>query len=236
MSDFLLFTAAFFIALFIAWKFSKEKLYSERVVFDSVILTSIFTLLGARITYVFFHLDDFGFNILKWIVAGLYPGLSIGGALLGAGLALWVLSDKKTLVPFPELADLLTKTFFVVVSLLLVGFSIFSPEHGKSWAVSISFFNGAHPVTIYRLLITLFIGGVINLIFNKKRTLASGTYSAVFWLLLIIGYFCIDFFNLHDVYYWKLSVDQWIFSILILILSIVLAFQIKQKTVFQTKK
>ena len=226
MSDFLLFTAGFFIALFVVWKLSKEKLYSERVIFDTVILTSIFAAIGSRIFYVLFHLDNFGFNILKWVVVGLYPGLSIGGALLGAGIALWIVSDKKTVVPFPELVDVITRAFLWVVSVPLLGFLFISPEKGQA----------DHPITLYRLVNTLIVLSSMAAIFNRKRRLAPGTYSAIAWLLFVIGYLLIDFFNAHDVYYWKLSLDQWVYSVFILIITIILLFQIKQKAFFQHKK
>lgn len=235
MSDFLLFTVGFFLALFYSWKISKEKLYSERVVFDAVILSSIYAAVGSRIFYVLFHFQDFGFNILKWIVFGLYPGHSIGGALLGAGAALWVLSDKKTVVPFPELADVLTRTFLFVASVLLVVFAFTSPEVGHSFSFSLPLINNTHPITLYRLInvlgIIVFVAGV----FTKKRRLAPGTYSALVWLLFIVGYFLIDFGKPHDVYYWKLGVDQWVYSVLILIVGIILAFQVKQNKFFQQK-
>lgn len=220
MSDVLLFIAAFFLALFTAWKISKEKLYSERVIFDAVITTSVLVAAGSRLVYVLFHFDSFGFNILKWIVIGLYPGLSIGGALIGFGAALWVLSDKKTVVPFPELADVLTRTFLFVGSMLLVGFFIFSP----------------HPSMLYRLVSIVCSVVIPAIVFNKKRQLAPGTYSAVVWFPLVVGYFLVDFVNTHDVYYWKLSVDQWVYAVFILLIAIILAFQIKQKAFFKHQK
>lgn len=232
MSDFFIFTVGFLLALFTLWKLSKEKLYSERVIFDAVILCSILVTVGSRIFYVLFHLSGFGFNILKWIVFGLYPGLSIGGALVGAGLALWILSDKKTVVPFPELVDVLTRTFLIIAPIVLFGLLLFSPETGKAWATPIS----THPITLYRLLSTILIMGGMRIVFTKKRTLAHGTYSAVVWFLFILIYFLIDFLKVNDVYYWKLSVDQWIYSIFILIISIIVTFQVKQHTFFKPKK
>jgi prolipoprotein diacylglyceryltransferase len=235
MSDFLLFTAGFFIALFYAWKISKEKLYSERVVFDAVILSSIFAAVGSRVFYVLFHFQDFGFNILKWIVFGLYPGQSIGGAILGAGAALWVLSDKKTVVPFQELVDVLSRTFLFVASVLLVAFAFTSPEIGHSFTFSLPILHNTHPITLYRLVNVVGIIVLMAVIFTKKRRLAPGTYSAVVWLLFIVGHFLIDFGKPHDVYYWKLGVDQWVYGVLILIVGIILAFQVKQKKFFQQK-
>ena len=239
MSDFLLFTVGFIVALFTVWKLSKEKLYSERVVFDAVILISLLTLVCSRVFYVLFHFEQFGFNILKWIVVGLYPGMSIGGALIGAGLALWFLSDKKTVVPFPELVDVLTRTFLYVAPLLLVGMLFFSPELGNVWGITIPVLNkqiATHSITGYRLLSILILLGVMGFFFRRKLTLASGTYSAVVWLLFIVSYFLIDFMKANDVYYWKLSVDQWIYSILILIIAIILFFQVKQKAFLKPKK
>lgn len=239
MSDFLLFTAGFIVAIFTIWKFSKEKLYSERVIFDAVIVTSVYAAVLSRIFYVLFHFEQFGFNILRWIVVGLYPGLSIGGALIGAGLALWILSDKKSVVPFPELADVMTRTFLCVVPFLSLGAVFISPEIGKFWGINLPLFSTiitTHPVSFYRLLYVLVVLGIMGFFFRKRWTLAPGTYSAFVWLLFIFGYFFIDFSKDSDVYYWKLSVDQWMYSILTLLIVIILSFQAKQKAFFKSRK
>jgi prolipoprotein diacylglyceryltransferase len=236
MPEFFIFSLGFMALVFTSWKQAKEKLFSERVLFDAVLLTVLGALIGARTIYILFHTGQFGLNILKWIVVGLYPGFSPAGALLGASAVWWLLSDKKTLVPFPELIDVLTRSYLLVAPFILFILFFVSPELGNELEISLPIFGTTHAVTLYKFIAVIVVICLTRFLFVKKRKLASGTFSAVVWLFLILCFFFIDFFKQCDVYYWKLCVDQWIYSILMIVISVILLFQIKQKDFFSKGK
>lgn len=227
------FIIGFLIILYASWKQAKEKLYSERVLFDTILLVSLGAIIGSRFFYIIFHQSDFGFNILKWILFGFFPGFSYAGAFMGSAVILYFLSGKKTHMPFQDLVDVLTKSMLITFPIVLFLFLIFSPERGNVLTtpitvISLSIKN--YPITLFRL-IGMGLTFLILFILRKRAIhLEGGLYSTIIWMTIIFGNFIIDIFNRSDVYYWKLSVDQWIYTVLLVILSIILFFILGQKS------
>src|SRR3972149_2076530 len=79
---------SFILSTFIIWKYAKEDL-KESEYLDAFLYTSVIALITARIIYILFHFEEFGINILRYIVVRETPGLSLTGGLVGGFLFLW---------------------------------------------------------------------------------------------------------------------------------------------------
>jgi prolipoprotein diacylglyceryltransferase len=238
MTQLIFFIIGFLIVTYVSWKQAKEKLYSERVLFDTVLLVSLGAIVGARFFYIVFHQTEFGLNILKWVLFGFFPGFSYAGALMGSAVVLYLISGKKMYMPFQDLVDVLTKSILITFPIVLILHLLFSPESGNVFSqqrtvLGLSMIS--FPITLFRLIgicVTYF-----SLFILRKRNILfkGGSYSVFVWTTIILGNLFIDFFKKSDVYYWKLSVDQWIYTVLLIILSIVISFIVGQKALLYKK-
>lgn len=110
IGPFKVYTFGFFLALsfilstFIVWRYAKEELKEEEYL-DAFLYTSIATLLSSRLVYILFNFDQFGTNLLRYIVVRETPGLSLLGGLLG-GFAFLFWYAKKLRFDFTCLLDL----------------------------------------------------------------------------------------------------------------------------------
>lgn len=86
---------AFLVGSFIVWRRAKEEAFDEEKIFDAIIFTTLFALLGARIYYLLFNFKDFGFNLLKWFWLTRYVGLCFHGGLFGGILGLFLFTKRE---------------------------------------------------------------------------------------------------------------------------------------------
>ena len=141
---------------FLFWRRAHEEHYEDDEVFD-VLLSSFFgaVLLG-RISYILFHLADFGANALSWIAITIRPGINEIFAILGMCLVLAWQAKKRKWNHF-ELLDYLplSLTFFFI--LLWIGRFFAGSYLGNptTLAMGVSFptvFDQRHPVQLYYAL------------------------------------------------------------------------------------
>lgn len=71
----------FLVAGFSFWRRGKEEHYSELQLMDGFILSYLFGVIGARLTFIILHFDQFGWRIFDWLSINAKPG-SIGLAFL----------------------------------------------------------------------------------------------------------------------------------------------------------
>lgn len=107
---------AFFWGTFLLWKNFLLTSYKEEEIFDCVFLSLAGGLLVSRIFYVAQHFDQFGFNVLKFMLINGYPGLTLYGFLVGFVLTLYLVMSVKKL-KFTEAVD-----YFVPAAFLALGF------------------------------------------------------------------------------------------------------------------
>ena len=86
---------AFLVGSFVVWKRAKEEAYDEEKIFDALVLTVLFALLGARGYFILLNFQNFGFNFLKWIWLTRYAGLCFHGGLLGGILGLFLFTRRE---------------------------------------------------------------------------------------------------------------------------------------------
>jgi phosphatidylglycerol---prolipoprotein diacylglyceryl transferase len=108
---------AFFITLFVIWRITKYYEMDPEKVLDIFLLTSLSSLIGARLYFVIFRLNIFD-DLLKIVNIFKYPGYSFWGGFIVGLLTFWYLC-KSLKVNFWKAAD------FAVVG-LLIGLSVAS--------------------------------------------------------------------------------------------------------------
>lgn len=104
-----------FAGIFFTWRVGRVFDLREEKLLDLSLVTIICSLLGARIYFFLFHLNQFD-SILKFLLILKYPGLSFWGGLIG-GLSAFLISCRIFKLPFWVTAD------FAAVG-LLIGLSV----------------------------------------------------------------------------------------------------------------
>jgi len=90
---------------FVLWRRGREEHYREDQLFDQFLLSSVFGLLVARITFIVLNFHLFGLNLNTWLDLANAPGLSLGAGVIAAGLHL-ARSSKKNKWDVFEILDL----------------------------------------------------------------------------------------------------------------------------------
>ena len=65
---------AFLVSTFIVWRTSKREYLSEEKTMDLYLLSVVWGIIGARLSYVLIYPEKFGFNILRILLPSWMPG------------------------------------------------------------------------------------------------------------------------------------------------------------------
>lgn len=152
---------AFLVGSFVFFRRAKEAAFEEEKIFDSIIWTVLFGLLGARIYYLLFNFPDFGFNPLKWFWLTRYGGLSFHGGLLGGTFGLFLFT-KREKWDFWQTADIAVFGLSLGQVIGRIGCFLngccFGIQTDLPWGVVFVGLEGRrHPTQIYEALFVLFI-------------------------------------------------------------------------------
>lgn len=85
----------FLLASFVIWRKAKDEAFEEEKVFDAIILTVVFGLIGGRLEFALTHWSEFGFDLGKFLWLTRYAGLGFVSALAGGILGLAWFSKKQ---------------------------------------------------------------------------------------------------------------------------------------------
>ncbi|MFS8158690.1 MAG: prolipoprotein diacylglyceryl transferase family protein, partial [Candidatus Roizmanbacteria bacterium] len=107
---------AFYWGLFWFWRVIKLTSYKEETMFDGVFVSLLGALISSRLFYTLVNFDQFGTNILKYILVNGYPGGSLYGFILGFFLTFYLFC-KVEKISFDHAVD-------YIVSPLLLSFGI----------------------------------------------------------------------------------------------------------------
>ncbi|MBI4130350.1 prolipoprotein diacylglyceryl transferase [Candidatus Roizmanbacteria bacterium] len=188
----MLIVAAYVVSLFLVWRKAKEQLWSERVVFDTSIVTFLGGVIGARLIYIGTHFEEFGLRPLSWIVFTLFPGFSLFGGLAAACVVFALLMGRQKEIPLWELFDRYVVAF--LAGSLIVYTATIMPNY--------------HPIGWYK---TVVLASLIILYWRLKSrvSLSPGTSGLILLLLFSLSMFFIDFLTVFHVYYGRLGDEQW---------------------------
>lgn len=204
---------SFLFSTFIVWKYAREELKEEEYL-DAYLYTSIAALVSSRFIYIILHFNDFGANILKYIVVRETPGLSLLGGLLGGFVFLFWYS-KKSKENFLKLLDL----FSLAGSFSLILAKIGEQLGGTGFGRETNFFLGVqivgaagrrHPVELYEAVMLSILTVILFVVYQKvKRNIwSAGLVCRIFGMGLAFIIFTLEFFKTYTVYLYGLSLRQ----------------------------
>lgn len=209
---------AVILASFIILVLCQKNNLTKGVIFDLIIYTLIFGIVGARITYYVLYSDQFEsfWEIFKIWQGGL---VSWGGFVTGfiAAIAVLKIYGEKIL---PWL-DVLTIAGLSALAVGRLG-SFLSGELAGLEYHGLFSVKGVYPITLYEslfLFVLFFVWLVVYLIYYKK--IRSGFFTLGAIASYSFGRFLVDFLRQEDKIFLKLSLGQ-IFSLSVFILSLVL--------------
>lgn len=217
---------SFLLSTFIVWKFAREE-GKETEYFDAFLYTNIVAVIFARIGYIIFHPQDFGFNILRFLVVRETPGLSLLSGCVAGVIYLYIYARMKK-YNFAHLTDLFSVAFSFCLIFVKIGEQLGGAGFGResSWpfAVKIVGLTGRRqPVEAYEALVMILISIILLILFRKaqRRDIPRGITAIVCMGLTALTAFSLEFLKVSQVYLSYFTLRQWM-SIGILLLSIIL--------------
>ena len=201
----------FFWACFFVWKHIRISKFGEETAFDIIFLSFGGALVVGRVVYCLIHFKEFGLNLLKYILANGYPGISAAGMLLGGvGAMYWACHVRK--IKFQEFSDYIVPSLFIFTVAAELGAFVAGTEPGIVW----KWFR--HPVALYKAAV-LGVGVYVSLVMfynvRKEKIEKGAPLFFFFWLysLVFVGFqFLLD----KRVLITQSPIDTWAFYILLL--------------------
>lgn len=220
---------AFLLATFLIWKNSAEELLfsknpiKEETLFDGVFTFVLSALLGARLIFVFSHFDQFGLNLLRWILIRQASGFSfLGGFLVGTFFLIIFCLRKK--IDFWNMADLFSLGGSAGLSLALIGALLDGVGAGAMttapWGVLFVGLEGRrHPVQLFAAAFFLFSFLILKRVrtWVFKKRLKEGVVSLCFIFLAGVTFFLLEFLKEGKLYLSGLNPSQLIYLTLFLV-------------------
>ncbi|PIY80236.1 MAG: hypothetical protein COY80_04030 [Candidatus Pacebacteria bacterium CG_4_10_14_0_8_um_filter_42_14] len=165
---------AFILALYTFWRKGREEHFEEHQIFDTFLLAVIAGFLAARIGYITFHFDAFGFSVIKWLDLGQAPGLIAEVGVLAAALVVLYLAAENKWDKF-EALDFWTLAIVTGFPLVLLGMFFSGSGIGKAtnmpWGVVFpGLVDPHHPVQLYALVFFVGLSYYLHWVESKYRT------------------------------------------------------------------
>lgn len=181
----------FIFATFVVWQGCRDRGLTDEKVLDTVVVTTAFTLIGARIGFVLSHWSLFAPQLLRIFVIWRFPGLSVWGAIF-LGLLGFTLMTKSHKLPFSVLFDSLGRSFpvllfFISIAIYLDGTIVGKPST-LPWSVPVAGVLGRrHPIGFYGVILAVlnfFCLWGLEFYLKRKGSKIPGTSGWVAFLLL----------------------------------------------------
>lgn len=151
--------------------FLRKDLTMERI-FNIIFLGSVSCLFFARFLYGLTYARNDFLNPFVFLLFPYYPGLSLPGSLLGAGLVFLLLKKRqKNPLPLGRLADFFSIAFLITLPIGLLGYFMFSEEE-------LSFAKTTGMVIAYFFLFVLFLRVFFPKLLGGK--IQEGTITLIF--------------------------------------------------------
>ena len=228
---------AFLLSTFVIWKYAKDELKEEEYL-DAFLYTSFAALIFARLTFIILHFNEFGTNILKYIVVRETPGLSLFGGLLGGFVYLFWYT-RRTKENFWKLLDLFSVAGSFSLILAKIGEELggagFGRETNFFLSVNIAGLPGRrHPVELYEALLLCILALVLVFVYqkSKRKIYPAGLVSSLFGAGLAIIIFLLEFLKEYRLYLYGLSLRQIAAIIIFVVVSVTL---IKRRKLLKAK-
>ena len=96
--------------------------------FNVIFLGGLISLFFARLFYGLFYAKNILLNPFVFLLFPYFPGLSIVGGVLGAGVMLLFLATRKSTLPLGRMSDFFSIAFLVTLPVGFIGYFMFSEE------------------------------------------------------------------------------------------------------------
>jgi len=201
----------FFWACFFIWKHIRISKFEEEMTFDIAFMSFGAALLVGRLLYGLLHFNEFGLNILKYILVNGYPGISPIGMVIGGIGTMYIVCQQKKL-KFDEFSDYIAPSLFIFTLSAELGAFIAGIEPGILW----KWFR--HPVALYKALV-LGVGALISIrmFYNvRKEKIEKGALLFFFFGLYSLTYVVFHYLKDKRALLTESPFELWLFSILLL--------------------
>lgn len=224
------FLGAFFFGAFVLWRKAREEHYPEEQVFDMFLISTLLGALGARVGYILFNFNQFGFSPLKWLDMISNAGFNGIIGIFVAGVYIYKYSQKKKWDSF-EIIDFWMISISLMLSIVYLGqfFDGSGAGYPTALPIGVTFpglFEPVHPVQLYHSLFFLAVFGYLSRIELEYRNFQwyrSGKKSAQTGFLLstslLLGglfFFIVSFFKPPIIELWGTNIDRLIACILVI--------------------
>ena len=230
---------AFFWGAFILWKNYLLTAQKEEELFDGMFLSLAGGLFIGRLVYVIANFQEFGFDILRFLLINGYPGLSMYGFLFGALLTLGLYFSSKK-IEYKEVIDYVIPSIFLSLSIGKLGSFLSGTEVGEKTKFLISLrysgIDGArHLTSLYESLL-FFLGFYLSykLLFAIRRGVFPKGFGLYFflWFFSLI-YFALDSIKTNKILMFGISFNSFISLILLLTFSFYYVYHFR-RSLFQS--
>ena len=208
---------SFMLGIYLAARRAKKVGFDPNLIMDLSIWIIIASIVGSRLLYVVYHLDEFKgqwFNIINPVQNG---QLGIGGLTMLGGVVLAIITAYSFMrwkkMSFLKTADIMIPSFALGIFLTRIGCFLNGCCHGIEshlpWATTFTndycavatdlMHTPLHPTQLYSSLYGLII--LITLLLIDKVKKFDGTLFFVFLILYGISRFFVEFLRYHDNYF-----------------------------------
>lgn len=149
--------------------FLRRDVTMERI-FNLIFTGSLCSLFFARLFYGFFHSKSIFANPLVFLLFPYFPGLSLLGGVLGAGIFFGFLAQRKKELPLQRLADFFSIAFLITLPIGFLGYFMFS-EDG-------SIIQAGSMILAYSVLFIIFLKFLLPSLLKGK--FKEGTIALIF--------------------------------------------------------
>lgn len=156
--------------------FLRRDLSMERI-FNYIFLGSLVCLFFSRLFFGLFNGNYIFSNVLAFLMIPYFPGLSLLGAVVGAGVVFIYLGLKHKDIPLERLADFSSIAFLITLPIGFLGYLMFAkkgPEFIETTAL----------IVTYLILFVIFLRFFLPRLLNGK--IKEGTITFLFLFLFSI--------------------------------------------------
>lgn len=218
----------FLLGLMVATKNAKKENISEDTMLDLMIISLPSSIIGARIYYVIFSLDEYMHDPIQ-IFNLRQGGLAIYGGLIAAFIAGYFFCKKKN-IKFLKMADIVAPAIALGQGIGRWGNFINQEAFGSTtnlpWGVLIDG-QKYHPTFLYESLGDFLIFGFLMYYFHKRKD-KDGEVISLYMILYGILRFFVEGLRMDSLYIGPLRISQ-IVSLILVLLGIILFTKFKKQ-------
>lgn len=206
---------------FLFWQKLRDRAVNEEQVFDLMFYTTLVSFVFSRVWYILMYPNQFSDNWLKIVALWVAPGFSLLGAVVPGVIILFFLS-KHYKHSFGVALDAFTIALTGAMVVGEIGSFLDGTVVGlvtkQAWGVSlVGHIGKRHPVQVYEIIILVILLVTYWLMTGQrvKGKWSDGIFSMWFFFFFSLSFFGVEFFKEGSVYWHRLSINQWVYIVLL---------------------